>query len=456
MSLKHLRNKCTCGARESISRGPLMSVVKGDTLAFGSLKRGPLHFMLITKTSKAFTHAARLPFFPLPGNPQEGRCGMNNLESMRTDIVGSMLRPDYLKEARRRFDDSEIGEVELHEVEDRAVRDAVAVQEGAGLQVVTDGEMRRLNFQDSFGAAVEGYAANRGKLALYEQRVEGGAPMQRWKIPDLNDAGTAVSHRRPAVSRLKLVRNIPLEEYLYVSAVAGKPAKVSLIGPDRISQRFDYENSRDVYDGMDDFLDDVVAIERDIVGGLVEAGCRYVHIDAPGFTAYVDQPSLDEMRARGEDPMENFGRSLKAEARVVEGFPGITFGIHLCRGNHHSMWHREGSYDEIAERLFNELPHQRFMLEYDSPRAGTFEPLRFVPKGKTVVLGLISTKVPELEDVDQLCGRIEEASKHVPLDQLAISPQCGFASDVVGNLITVDDQKRKLEILTETAEKVWG
>lgn len=381
---------------------------------------------------------------------------MNDLESMRTDVVGSMLRPDYLKEARRRFDEEEISEGELREVEDRAVREAVAIQEGAGLQVVTDGEMRRLNFQDSFGVAVEGFAAKRGKLAAYERRVEGGKPMQRWQIPDLHNAGTAVSHRRPVESRLKLVRNIPLEEYLYVSSVAGKPAKVSLIGPDRISQRFDYESSRDVYDGMDGFLADVVAIQRDMVGGLVEAGCRYVHIDAPGFTAYVDQPSLDEMRGRGEDPMENFSRSLKAEAGVVEGFPGITFGIHLCRGNQHSMWHREGAYDEIAERLFNELPHQRFLLEYDSPRAGTFEPLRFVPKGRTVVLGLISTKVPELEDVDQLCGRIEEASKYIPLDQLAISPQCGFSSDVVGNLITADDQKRKLEIMTRTAEKVWG
>src|SRR5262249_22168883 len=176
-----------------------------------------------------------------------------------------------------------------------------------------------------------------------------------------------------------------------------KPAKVSLIGPDRIAQRFDYQASTAVYHGMDDFLADVVTIERAIIKSLADAGCRYVQIDAPGFTAYVDPPSLAQMRARGEAPTETFARSLKAEAAVVGDFPGMTFGIHLCRGNQRSMWHREGSYDAIAERLFAELPHDRFLLEYDSPRAGKFDALRFVPKGKVVVLGLVSSKVQELE-----------------------------------------------------------
>jgi 5-methyltetrahydropteroyltriglutamate--homocysteine methyltransferase len=153
--------------------------------------------------------------------------------------------------------------------------------------------------------------------------------------------------------------------------------------------------------------------------------------------------------------MQNFSRSLRANAKLVENFPGVTFGIHLCRGNQRSMWHREGSYDAIAERLFNELPHQRFLLEYDSPRAGSFAPLRFVPKDKIVVLGLVSTKVPELEPADALASRIEEAAKYVPLERLAISPQCGFGSDVVGNLISEDDQKRKLERVVEVARRVW-
>src|SRR6266404_1868037 len=301
---------------------------------------------------------------------------MADLKTIRTDVIGSLLRPPGLREARIRFDNGQLTAEALRVVEDEAVRGAVRLQESVGLDVVTDGEMRRLNFQDSFGAAVE---------------------------------------------------------------------------------RFDYENSRGVYQGLDDFVDDVVKIERAIVQSLVKAGCRYIHIDAPGFTAYVDEPSMAQMRARGEDPMENFARSLEAESKVVASLgDDVTTGIHLCRGNQRSMWHREGTYDAIAERLFNELAHDRFMLEYDSPRAGSFEPLRFVPTGKVVVLGLISTKTPDMETVDGLKRRIDEASKFVPLEQLAISPQCGFASDVVGNLISADDQKRKLELLVETARQVWG
>ena len=378
------------------------------------------------------------------------------LAKIRTDVVGSLLRPDAVKQARVAFDEGKIDERALHAIEDDAVRAAVRLQEAAGLDVVTDGEIRRLNFQDSFGASVEGYDASRSTLKVYERRVEGAAPGRRWDIAQMHDVGTAVSHRRPVKARLKLARNIPLEEYRFVGAAAQKPAKVSLIGPDRIAQRFEYENSTAVYRDLDAFVAEVVAIERQIVTSLVEAGCRYVHIDAPGFTAYVDEPTMAQMRARGEDPMANFSRSLKAEAAVIAGYPGVTFGIHLCRGNQRSMWHREGSYDAIAERLFNELPHHRFLLEYDTPRAGSFAPLRFVPKGSVVVLGLVSTKVAELESLDALKRRIDEAGKYLPLDQLAVSPQCGFASDVVGNLLSEDDQKRKLERVVEVARQVWG
>jgi 5-methyltetrahydropteroyltriglutamate--homocysteine methyltransferase len=381
---------------------------------------------------------------------------MQSLKTIRTDVVGSLLRPANLKEARAAFDEGKIDAAAFRAAEDEAIAEAVGLQEGVGLDVISDGEMRRLNFQDSFGAAVEGYDANRSTLKVYERRVEGSAPLQRWDIPQMHDAGTAVSHRRPTKTRLRLTRNVPLDEYNALRKVAKTPAKVSLIGPDRIAQRFDHQASKAVYKDMDDFVADVVAIERTIVDSLVEAGCRYIHIDAPGFTAYVDPPSLAQMRARGEDPEENFARSLKAEAAVVANLGEAASGIHLCRGNQRSMWHREGSYDAIAERLFNELPHDRFLLEYDSPRAGSFAPLRFVPKGRVVVLGLVSTKVPELEKVDDLKRRIDEATKYISLDQLAISPQCGFASDVVGNLLSADDQKRKLELVVETARQVWG
>jgi 5-methyltetrahydropteroyltriglutamate--homocysteine methyltransferase len=378
-----------------------------------------------------------------------------DLRTIRTDVVGSLLRPAAVIEARKNFDEGKIGANELRGIEDEAVRAAVRLQESIGLDVISDGEMRRLNFQDSFGAAVEGYDASVSTLQAYTRRVEGGTALRRWEVP-VHEKGTAISHRRPVKSRLKLARNVPLEEYRFVAGVAKTPAKVSLIGPDRIGQRFDHENSKAVYKDMDAFMADVVAIEREIVGSIVAAGCRYVHIDAPGYTAYVDEPSLKQMRERGEDPKKNFARSLKADAAVIADFPGVMFGIHLCRGNQRSMWHREGSYDAIAEQLFTQLPHHRFLLEYDSPRAGSFAPLRFLPRGKVAVLGLVSTKVSELETVDGLKRRIDEAAKHLPLEQLAISPQCGFASDVVGNLITPDDQKRKLERVVETARQVWG
>jgi len=381
---------------------------------------------------------------------------MSGLATARTDVVGSLLRPARWKEARLRLDSGLMDRESFAKLELDCVTKNLELQEGAGLDVVTDGEISRLNFQDSFGLSVSGYDSDSGEsIGSQENRSAGGTPLSRWEIPDLAGPGTPVIHRRPVRHRLQLTRNVPLEEYLRVAPLAKRLVKVTLIGPDRVAQRFDHERSKGVYSGMDDFVQDVVAIQRRMVRQLVDAGCRYVHIDAPGYTAYVDEPSLAAMRARGEDPWQNFARSLKADAALIDGFPGVTFGIHLCRGNQRSMWHREGSYDAIAERLFNELPHQRFLLEYDSPRAGSFAPLRFVPKGKIVVLGLLSTKVPRLEPVDELKRRIDEAARFVPLANLALSPQCGFGSDVVGNLVSEDDQKRKLERVVETARQVW-
>jgi 5-methyltetrahydropteroyltriglutamate--homocysteine methyltransferase len=382
---------------------------------------------------------------------------MKELASIRNDVVGSLLRPARLKEARVSYDDGRLSADELRAIEDQCIRDAVQVQEEAGLAIVTDGEYRRLNFQDSFGESVTGFDAGRPSLKFYESRVQGSSPLQRWEIPDQGEhKSTAVAQRRPVVEKLRLSRNTPLEEYRFVSQVAQRPAKVTLIGPDRISQRFDWQNSSSIYSNMDEFMADVVKIEREMIAALVAAGCRYIQIDAPGYTAYVDQPSLDAMRARGENPDENFSRSLRADNAVLDGFDNVTFGIHLCRGNQRSMWHREGTYDEIAERLLNELQHDRFLFEYDTPRAGGFEPLRFLPKGKIIVLGLVSTKVPQLETVEELKRRIDQAGRHAPLEQIAISPQCGFSSDVVGNLISEDDQKRKLAVVAETSRQVWG
>ena len=380
---------------------------------------------------------------------------MSELDRIRSDVVGSLLRPAAWKEARQRLERGLMTAEQFSRVEDQCLRQHLELQEGVGLDVVSDGELSRLNFQDSFGLAVSGYETAAENVATHERRAAGGKPLARWDIPDLAGPGTPVVHRRPVTKRLELVRNVPLEEYQRAAPLAKKPVKVSLIGPDRIMQRFDHAASRAVYPTVEAFLDDVVAIQRQMIRQLVDAGCRYIHIDEPGYTAYVDAPSLAAMRSRGEDPQQNLSRSLRANARLVEGFPGVTFGIHLCRGNQRSMWHREGSYDAIAERLFNELPYQRFLLEYDSPRAGSFAPLRFVPKDKLVVLGLVSTKVPELEPLDALRRRVDEASRHIPLERLAVSPQCGFGSDVSGNLIGEDDQKRKLERVVELARQVW-
>jgi 5-methyltetrahydropteroyltriglutamate--homocysteine methyltransferase len=377
-----------------------------------------------------------------------------DLNRIRTDAVGSLLRPADWKAARLRLEQKQITEAEFARIELDCVKRHIALQEAAGLDVVTDGEVSRLNFQDSFGLAVRGYETAAETVKAHERRAAGGTPLARWDIPDLAGPGTPVVHRRPVKQKLSLARNVPLDEYRRAAPLAKKPVKVSLIGPDRITQR--YEHTGTVYATVDDFVADVVAIQRRMINELVEAGCRYVHIDEPGYTAYVDEPSLAAMRKRGEDPMENFARSLRANAKVAEDWPGVTFGIHLCRGNQRSMWHREGAYDAIAERLFNELPHQRFLLEYDTPRAGSYAPLRYVPKGKVVVLGLVSTKVPQLEDEDELRRRIDEAAKYLPLEQLAISPQCGFGSDVSGNLIAEDDQKRKLELVARVARRVWS
>ena len=380
---------------------------------------------------------------------------MKQLAKIRTDVVGSLLRPVHVKQAHSEYDAGKIAVEELRRIENEAIGQAVRLQEAIGLGIVTDGEFRRLNFQDSFSASVSGFDARTADLSFVESLSREGKPLQRWD-PYRVAEGAAILQRRPVSQKLRLVRNLPLEEYLFVSKIAQRPAKVTLVGPDRISQRFDYQNSKSIYWSTEDFIADVERIEREMIRSLIDAGCRYVQIDAPSYTAYVDAPSLDEMKARGEDPVKNLSRSIKADNEILRLFEDVTFGIHLCRGNQRSMWHREGSYDDIAEMLFTELGHDRLLLEYDSPRAGTFAPLRFVPKDKVVVLGLVSTKVPDIETVEDLKRRIDAASKYLPLEQLAISPQCGFASDVVGNLVSEDDQKRKLEVVVETARQVWG
>jgi 5-methyltetrahydropteroyltriglutamate--homocysteine methyltransferase len=386
-----------------------------------------------------------------------------DLKTIRIDHIGSLVRPASLREAFARHDRRQMSRDDFVKAQDEAIRAVIQQQEAHGLPVVTDGEFRRHNFQESFSECVTGFDVPKNVTLYYEKRDLNENPLERAE-QNFDEAGPAIVTRRGTAERLKLVRNLPLEEFRHAQSVAKVPAKVTVLGPDRIAQRFRWEASQNVYKGLDDFVDHVVEIERQIIGELVNAGCKYIQIDAPGYTAYVDKISLDRMRSRGEDPERNFQRSIDADNALIEGFPGVTFGIHICRGNARTIdpktgklvpqWHREGTYDAIAEKLFNTLKHQRILLEYDSDRAGGFEPLRLVPKSKMVVLGLVSTKNSDMETADDLKRRIDQASKHLALEQLALSPQCGFGG-IDSKVLSEAEMWKKLDTIVETARQIW-
>jgi 5-methyltetrahydropteroyltriglutamate--homocysteine methyltransferase len=375
-----------------------------------------------------------------------------DLKSLRVDLVGSMLRPQALKDAYARYGRGEADEAEWRRAQDEAIRDLIGRELGHNLPIIVDGEFRRSSFMESF-SEVAGVEEWQSGVKTYHETLAradtANAESRRGDDPIL-------LNRKRVTEKLRLIRNQLLDDFRFAQGLTDRPAKVTLISADRIQQCFDAEASRGVYANVEAFLRDVVAVERRIIAQLAEAGCRYIGIDGPGYTAYVDGPSIAAMRSRGEDPMASMERSIAADNEVIASFPEVVFGIHICRGNRQSMWHREGHYDPIAERLFNGLKHQRLLLEYDTERAGGFEPLRFVPKDKIAVLGLITTKLPRLESVDELRRRIDAASRYLPLEQLALSPQCGFASSIRGNLLSEDDQFRKIDVMLETAAKVWG
>jgi 5-methyltetrahydropteroyltriglutamate--homocysteine methyltransferase len=374
------------------------------------------------------------------------------LQSTRVDLVGSMLRPQELKEAFAKYGEGQLNEADLKTAQNNAIRDLVAKQVTHNLPIVVDGEFRRTSFMESF-AVVAGVEEWQAGVKTYHQIL---ARDDDGKDGSHKGTDPILLNRKRVTSHLKLLRNGLLDDYCFTQSLTDRPVKVTLISADRISQCYDNEASQEIYATTEAFLADVVMVERQMIAQLGDAGCRYVGIDGPGYTAYIDPDSLAAMRSRGEDPERNLQRSIDADNSVIEGFPSVTFGIHICRGNRQSMWHREGHYDAIAEKLFCGLRHQRLLLEYDTERAGTFEPLRFVPKDKIAVLGLITTKVSRVESVDELRRRIDDAARFLPLEQLAISPQCGFASSIRGNLLSEDDQFRKLEVMLETAAKVWG
>jgi 5-methyltetrahydropteroyltriglutamate--homocysteine methyltransferase len=367
-------------------------------------------------------------------------------DRLRIDHVGSLIRPASLTNAWERRDRGELDEAEFGPIAAEAVRDLVSQQRRRGITPVTDGEFWRRNFQDTFPTSVRGYAGRPMSFGRANAKPTTGLVSE-----------ASYARRLRVTERLELEHNHLLDEYRAVAIGGGDDVKVTLIGPERITQRCDLEASREVYPDREAFIMDVVRVEREMIGQVIEAGCRYVQIDEPSFTAYVDPRSLQEMRDRGEEPAASLKLAIEANNALVEGFDGVTFGIHLCRGNGAGVWHREGTYETIAEQVFGGLRFSRLLLEYDTDRAGTFEPLQFVSADAVAVLGLISTKVPELESADELLARIENAGRFIDPDRLALSPQCGFSSGVgPARALTIEQQWDKLALMGEVATRAWG
>jgi 5-methyltetrahydropteroyltriglutamate--homocysteine methyltransferase len=357
----------------------------------------------------------------------------------RSDVVGSLLRPAYLKEARDRHEAGQLGEAEFKRTEDRAVDEAIALQERTGVEVITDGEVRRYAFYGHLIDAVEGFDKFGG-----------------WAIPFRNEKGEELVLPRPVVvSKLRRKRPMCAEEFTYVRARTNHPAKTTMISAQQAAAYYDSKKSAGAYPKIDAYLTDIVDILRDEVQELIRLGCTYIQIDSPQYAALLDPQLREGYRQRGNDPDRLLDLSTEMDNAVIGDHPGITFGLHLCRGNNQSKFYASGDYGPIT-RVFRQTRFQRFLLEYDDERSGGFDPLRQVPEDRTVVLGLVSSKKAALESKDELKQRIEQASAFIPLERLALSPQCGFASTMEGNLLTPADQEAKLRLVAETAKEVWG
>jgi 5-methyltetrahydropteroyltriglutamate--homocysteine methyltransferase len=359
----------------------------------------------------------------------------------RADHIGSFLRPPELRQAYQDHAAGRIGSAELRGIEDRHIREVVRLQEDVGLRSITDGEFRRTVYFGHFPKAVSGFSEMQAVL------------------PFKDASGKESFYVTYVVSgRLKRERGIATDEFSFVESLTRETTKVTLPSP--CSQhyfRWREGVSEKAYPDIDEFYADVASIYRDELRALAELGCRYVQLDAVSLPLLCDPALRDQVRRRGDDPDRLVDRYVEANNAALAGRPPrMAVGMHLCRGNNQGRWLGEGGYDYVAEKIFGRLDVDYFCLEYDSPRAGLFEPLRFMPKDRIVVLGLVSSKTPVLESTDDLRRRIDEASRHVSLERLCLSPQCGFASNAPGNPITEADQRRKLELVVETARRMWA
>ncbi len=373
--------------------------------------------------------------------------GRRTTPPFRADHVGSLLRPPSLLEARAAFEAGRIDADALRAVEDEAIRDAVAMQREVGLQSATDGEFRRATWHMDFIYQLGGIEHAAGDL----------------KVQFRNEAGTV--EWTPAAlhigERVHLDHTIFAEAFKFLTSVArdGQTPKLTIPSPNMVHYRGGRAAVDErVYPDMEEFWSDLCAAYAEELRALGELGCTYLQFDDTSLAYLNDPAQREQIKQRGGGDVEHLHEQyVRNINRALEGRPdGMAVTTHLCRGNFRSSWAAEGGYDYVAEELFGGLGVDGFFLEYDDARSGGFEPLRFVPEGKFVVLGLVTTKRGELEPKDLLKRRIEEAARYVPIEQLCLSPQCGFSSTVEGNALTADEQRAKLELVVETAAEVWG
>jgi 5-methyltetrahydropteroyltriglutamate--homocysteine methyltransferase len=360
----------------------------------------------------------------------------------RAENVGSLLRLPELLQARADRAAGKIGEEELRAAEDRAVLDVFEGQRNIGMEILTDGELRRESWLTDMAEAVEGFVPDK--------------VIMNWKGPG---GGPEGSTAQVVGAKLRKTRKLTGHETPFLKKFSPGPFKITLPAPSNFLVASYKRGITDkFYPTHDELLTDLVEFTRDEVRWLVKEDVTYIQFDAPYYTHYLDAKERERMRAAGLDPDKEFDKAIAGDNAALKDVPHdkVTVGLHICRGNSRGRWYAEGSYDVIARKVFGALDVDNFLLEYDSERAGGFEPLQFVPHGKTVVLGLVTTKQPALESPDDLRRRIDEAAKYVPIDNLALSTQCGFASVAAGNPLSIDDQWRKLALVVDTAHKVWG
>src|SRR5258708_7494117 len=359
--------------------------------------------------------------------------------TFHSEVVGSLLRPTYLVEARKQLETGELNAVDFKVIEDRAVNEAIALQEAAGIDVITEGELRRYAFYGHLVEALAGFDKYGG-----------------WAIPFRDETGEELVLKRPVVvEKLQWKRSMCAEEWVYLRSRKSRPGKVTMISAQQAAAYYDPEKSKGAYATRDAYLADIVDFSRREVEELIRLGCTYIQIDAPQYAALLDPQMREGYRQRGNDPDKLIDVCIEMDNAIISNHPGITFGMHICRGNNQSKFYASGDYEPIS-RIFSRTLFHPFRLEYDEPRPVGFEPRRNGPAGRFRMLGMATTKTPRLEPAGDMRQRIEEATRYIPLERLALSPQCGFASTMEGNHISPEDQRRKLELVASVAQEVWG